>query len=119
LPDLQGFCTVGEVFGFWLCVHFASTSSASGPDLPLGGHPSTVRLRRPVGGLCCRAICDFCWVELDLSKLDFVDLTGARAVARALAAASPDHMLSLEPAPSEQARRLFDLVDLRRLVACA
>ena len=58
-------------------------------------------------------------VELDLSELDFIDLTGARAVTRALAAAWPDYALSLKPAPSEQARRLSDLVNLDQLVAAA
>jgi hypothetical protein len=54
-------------------------------------------------------------VELDLSDVEFIYLSGARA----LAAVCPAEPLNPEPAPSAQAPRLFDLVAVGRLAGAA
>jgi anti-anti-sigma factor len=58
-------------------------------------------------------------VELDLSQLAFIDVAGARSMARALAADRPDRLLELSPSLSRPVQRLFELVDLGRLVEAA
>jgi anti-anti-sigma factor len=55
-------------------------------------------------------------VELDLSQLAFIDVAGARSIARALVADRPDRLLELSPSLSRPVQRLFELVDLGRLV---
>ena len=58
-------------------------------------------------------------VRLNLSRLEFVDVAGARTIARVLAEAGADGWLELEPELSATARRVFELVDLPGLVSNA
>jgi anti-anti-sigma factor len=58
-------------------------------------------------------------VELDIPQLAFINEAGARSVARALAAGRPDRLLVLSPSLSRPVQRLFELVDLGRLVEAA
>jgi anti-sigma B factor antagonist len=56
-------------------------------------------------------------VRLDLSQLDFIDSSGLHALIRAMRAASANGWrLQIDRAVAEQARRLFEIVQLDRLI---